>query len=373
MVSFIFGALALLWTKFTIGVTPQLPAFHATATTTVTNHAVLDLRIQPLGDSITWGFASSDGNGYRLDLETSLSSAGYTVQYIGSEHSGSMTNNSNEGHPGAIITQIASFAKLTLSQLPNVVLLMAGTNDMKIEDPTNPGTAPNRLGALIDQIVAAIPDAGVLVAQLIPSTNNGTESNIFAFNAAIPGVVAARAGKQEKVMVVDMPKYVTINDLADELHPNDHGYAQIAAAWFDSIKQASSNGWIVAPRAVNATTISARTACADLVQWNSRGLVATGAGVGDTAFKSGWTSFGIVAAGGVGKGTSQGSSVHLADINGDGLADYLWVDPTSGVVTAYLNGGIKSDGSSVWKSMGVIATGVGVELGSTSQVGIVNS
>lgn len=97
----------------------------------------LDLRILPLGDSITYGSGSTSGNGYRLELQNLL--VGNTVQYVGSQHSGSMANNSNEGHPGAVITQIAKFAKLGLNQLPNVVLLMAGTNDMNV--PTASKTA----------------------------------------------------------------------------------------------------------------------------------------------------------------------------------------------------------------------------------------
>lgn len=40
----------------------------------------INLRILPLGDSITWGYGSTDGNGYRLDLLNLL--AGNDVQYI---------------------------------------------------------------------------------------------------------------------------------------------------------------------------------------------------------------------------------------------------------------------------------------------------
>jgi lysophospholipase L1-like esterase len=327
--------------------TQHLPASHSV----IISNGV-ELRILPLGDSITYGSLSSDGNGYRLDLQNLLS--GNTVQYIGSQHSGSMVDNANEGHPGAVISQIAQFANLSLNQLPNVVLLMAGTNDMAI--PSDPSTAPDRLGSLIDEIVAAVPDAAVLVAQLTPAMNQSTEASIVTFNAAIPGIVATRANAK-KVIIVDMSKYVTTSDLADDLHPNDQGYANMASAWYDGIQQAASNGWILAPQAV--TGVSPRTTCSGPIQWTARGLVATGAATGDSAFASGWTSFGQVATGGVGKGSSQGSGVHLADINGDGLADYLWVDPTSGAVIAYLNGGIKSDGTSVWKSIGSIAAGVG--------------
>ena len=52
---------------------------------------------------------------------------GNTVNLIGSLQSGTMADNNNEGHDGAPIDQIASFATAVLLQQPNVVLLHAGT------------------------------------------------------------------------------------------------------------------------------------------------------------------------------------------------------------------------------------------------------
>jgi len=291
--------------------THHLPVSHAT---TISNG--VNLRILPLGDSITYGVGSSDGNGYRLALQNMLS--GNNVEYVGSQHSGSMTNNSNEGHSGAVIDQIAQFAYLSLKQLPNVILLMAGTNDMNI--PIDPTTAPDRLGSLIDELVIAVPDAVVLVAQLIPSTAKSTETNIENFNAAIEGTVAARANAKKKVLLVDMFKAVTTSDLADALHPNDEGYIKMATAWYNAIQQASLNGWISPPQAVS--TISSRNICPGPVQWISKGLVAEGVGGGDTL------------------------ELFFADINGDGLFDYLVVD-ANGETKAWFNGGLDTDGSSI--------------------------
>ena len=52
------------------------------------------LRILPLGASITVGFQSSDGNGYRLGLLNRL--AGSNVEYIGTVRAGTMTDVSPE-------------------------------------------------------------------------------------------------------------------------------------------------------------------------------------------------------------------------------------------------------------------------------------
>lgn len=65
-----------------------------------------------------------------------------------------------------------------------------------------------------------------------------------------------------------------------------------------------------------------------------------------------WYNLGQVAS-----GIGAGIGVHFADINGDGKVDYLWVD-IDGAVTAYLNGGNGANGW-IWYPQGVIATGVG--------------
>jgi hypothetical protein len=86
----------------------------------------------------------------------------------------------------------------------------------------------------------------VLVAQIIGSRNDGTQSNIVTFNAAIPGVVAARTSAGAHVMIVDMFGFALgSTDYADDLTPNDNGYAAMANMWFRAISYANSEmGWI---------------------------------------------------------------------------------------------------------------------------------
>jgi len=63
------------------------------------------LRICPLGASITNGYESSDGNGYRKHLRDQLRWSGWAVNMVGSLDSGTMNNNQNEGHIGLRIDQ----------------------------------------------------------------------------------------------------------------------------------------------------------------------------------------------------------------------------------------------------------------------------
>ncbi|KAK5014452.1 NADPH-dependent 1-acyl dihydroxyacetone phosphate reductase [Cryomyces antarcticus] len=152
----------------------------------------------PLGDSITFGYLSSDGNGYREHLFSQLVAENNDVDMVGSVQAGTMADNFNEGHPGWVITQIAGAAAASTGLEPNVVLLHAGTNDMNI--PTDPTKAYERLGALIDQLNHGWPAAAILVAQIIPAANNSTMTNINAYNAQIPGLrVFATARKADSI------------------------------------------------------------------------------------------------------------------------------------------------------------------------------
>ncbi|RFU29502.1 hypothetical protein B7463_g6841, partial [Scytalidium lignicola] len=343
------------------------------------------LRILPLGDSITNGFQSTDRNGYRLELYNQLSGIGNvnnTVDLIGSLRSGTMADNNNEGHNGATIDQIASFATAVLPQQPNIVLLHAGTNDMNL--PLDPTTAPDRLGNLIDQIIAACPDALVLVAQIISSGTSATQQNIIQYNAAIPKLVAIRQANGSHVMVVDMFSQLSYpSDYTDDLHPNDQGYSIMGDAWYRTIAYANAElGWIKPPVAGDGS--GHLITCNSLPTWYPQGQIANGAGLGANmypnivcedymgglcnCFNADGTggSFGPPLTGDscYDMGYNLVHAVHFADLNGDGRAEYLWVD-ANGAVTAFLNLGPTSGqesftGATVqWLPQGVIATGVG--------------
>ncbi|KAF9884548.1 hypothetical protein FE257_001493 [Aspergillus nanangensis] len=203
----------------------------------------VELRILPLGDSITMGYKSSDGNGYREDLEKRL--IHNSVDFIGTQHSGDMKDNAHEGHSGALIDAIADHARDILPKRPNVVLLMAGSNDCNRRKDVD--HMPDRLGDLIDEITDACPDAAVIVAQLTPIENDESEAAVKKLNSAIPGLVSDRAKKGKKVLTVNMSATVTTNDLKDGLHPNDHGYNLMSEVWLEGIQSASDKGWIKKP------------------------------------------------------------------------------------------------------------------------------
>jgi len=205
----------------------------------------VDLRILPLGDSITYGEGSSDGNGYRLALYNLLH-AENDLDYIGRVKSGTMLDNDNEGYPGYPIVSVASTVKPEYPERPNIVLLMAGTNDVVLDNDRD--TVYAALDKLIDQVITACPDAVVLVAEITPLLDPDREAKRLAYNSAIPGVVKRYADDRKHVAVVDMgrvtPKYINVTD---RIHPNDEGYGLIAYAWYEAILAADEKGWLKVP------------------------------------------------------------------------------------------------------------------------------
>ncbi|KAJ7083801.1 SGNH hydrolase-type esterase domain-containing protein [Mycena epipterygia] len=212
-------------TKSTTVTTSSTTVTRSTGTTsaptsTSTSTTGLNIRLLPLGDSITYGFTSTDGNGYRATLHDLLQ-PGNTLDFIGSIKSGTMVDNDNEGHIGAIIEQIAESATnpLALPARPNVVLLMAGTND--VIDGIN-STAPAALSTLIDTIFSTCPDAALIVATLTPLTGTGLQAGVNSYNQAVTQMVATRQAAGQHILLASMAS-ILASDLVDGIHPTDAG------------------------------------------------------------------------------------------------------------------------------------------------------
>ncbi|KAI3393725.1 hypothetical protein diail_3771 [Diaporthe ilicicola] len=339
-----------------------------------------NLRILPLGDSITYGYLSSDGNGYRNTLKTLLTSAGNTVDMVGSVRSGDMADNDNEGHSGFTISEIAA-RNSAYRQRPNVVLLHAGTNDMG--QTSGWDTAPERLDSLVEALIGALPDATIVVARIVPAASSATMSRIRVYNNAITKLMSARFRDGQHVMMVDMPSGVRTSDLGDGLHPSDQGYEKMAIKWAIALTAADSLGWIKAPVDGEGPV---RDTCPRDPTWLPQGEIANGAGLGANLFvKSACFTNPLTETCGCREldtpsaltqdlldstdecerralNTTLDTAVHFADLNGDGRAEYLWV-ANNGAVTAFLNLGSNSGGADAgkvqWAAQGVIASGVG--------------
>ncbi|WP_372454010.1 ricin-type beta-trefoil lectin domain protein [Actinoplanes hulinensis] len=189
-------------------------------------------RVMPLGDSITEG--TQIPGGYRIGLWQRLASAGYRVDFVGTQFNGpaNLGDHDHQGHPGWRIDQIdANVTGWLRTTTPRTVLLHIGTNDI-LQNYNVPG-APGRLSTLIDRITSTVPSADVFVATIIPLANSGQEAAARTYNAALSTIVRS---KGSRVHLVDMHAALTTADLIDGVHPTAAGYDKMAATWHAALR-----------------------------------------------------------------------------------------------------------------------------------------
>jgi|GEM_PF-1882408 len=198
-------------------------------------------RVMPMGDSITKGVVTltdTERGGYRTELWKLLEQQGQRVDFVGSLNGGAaeLGDRDHEGHGGKTINFLDSNDRTFLSAAdPDVVLLMAGTNDAKTDSSTQ---MIADMRALIVSIAKNKPDALILVASLVPARKEPHASTIEGYNAALPDLIA-ELGQTYKVKFVSMAN-VTLDDISpmpadNGLHPTDAGYAKIAKNWYDAL------------------------------------------------------------------------------------------------------------------------------------------
>ncbi|KAK1749493.1 carbohydrate esterase family 3 protein [Echria macrotheca] len=207
------------------------------------------LRILPVGASVTFGVGSSTGNSYRLDLRTTLVSAGHEVNYVGRHRNGNFTDNQVEATSGFVLSQIAEAARTATPMfLPNLVLIEAGTNNCN-SGKLVPDAGAN-LTALINDIFTASPGVTVVAATLLANKVAAQDACRVDVNKQYQAMATSLEGQNKKFVLVDMrsPEGPTTSDLFDSRHPNDRGYVKMATVWGAGIKTAVEKGFIGAPK-----------------------------------------------------------------------------------------------------------------------------
>lgn len=203
-----------------------LCSFSAFAQTPVT-------RIQPLGDSITFG--SGAAGGYRNRLYQLLTASGYNVDFVGTQTSNgvaTLPDSDHEGHSGYRIDQIDSGYAGYLAPIaaPDVVLLHIGTNDFG--QNVNTTTAIDRWDALITKITNAVPGVQVVATNLMERNEPYNARIIQQFNPFVQGKIAAQVAAGRKVTFLDMRSFVPVAEMPDQLHPGQVGYNHMADAFY---------------------------------------------------------------------------------------------------------------------------------------------
>ena len=215
-------------------------------------------KVLPLGDSITWGYTAGNPNGdggYRVELFADATSNQKHLTFVGSLSNGPTTTDAgipfpknNEGRSGWTIAQIQGIATTSqmvtvsgqsyagaLRDMPHIVLLHIGTNDMY--SASQAAGSDTRLGALVDEILTALPDSLLAVSSIIPIPY--ATATVATYNAAVPGIVKQRAAQGKHVIYVEMFTGFPSGGLgSDNLHPNYNvGYPWMGDTWYATIKQ----------------------------------------------------------------------------------------------------------------------------------------
>ncbi|OQE36935.1 hypothetical protein PENCOP_c011G02847 [Penicillium coprophilum] len=202
------------------------------------------LRILPLGASITMGYKSKDGNGYRKWLRQQLRYAGWEVDMIGTLKNGTMHDNDHDGHIGWRIDQIAAHAKTIISQQPNLILLNAGTNDALQDYKVD--TAGKRMDSLLTYLFDNIPNTTIILSTL---TFNGKNPELGTdISTQYLELAAERRAQNDRLVIADMSTFIQWDQLVDKIHPTAAGYKEMASVWWAAIQEAEKEGFLEAPK-----------------------------------------------------------------------------------------------------------------------------
>jgi lysophospholipase L1-like esterase len=194
------------------------------------------IRIMPLGDSITRGGGSTGEVGYRRPLYLLLEQSGYDVNFVGTQLHGTFLDfdRDHEGHGSYRADQVRDLVISWLDLNPaDIVLLHIGINDIawNNEDPLE-------VDALLDSIDVWESNnhpVTVIVARIVLRWD-GNDPETIAFNDSVEAIVNQRITEGDDLIMVDMEHALIYpTDLADGVHPNDNGYAKMADVWYDAL------------------------------------------------------------------------------------------------------------------------------------------
>lgn len=208
--------------------------------------------------------------GYRQRLLSLLTSAGYNIDFVGTETFGNavMSDSDCAGFGGISDGNLANVMETGssthtgwvtsgpyMNSVPaDVVLLHVGTNDILANDVNN-----NDVDRILDAIDAYESSHGtsvmVFLARIISTRYNScnTDSRVVAFNQMMEQLAATRIANGDQLMLVDMECGAGLdynNDLMDEVHPNQDGYDKMGQAWYNAIAS-----WMDPPGATYTLTM----------------------------------------------------------------------------------------------------------------------
>jgi len=204
------------------------------------------VKIMPLGDSLTSGhnhYAS-----YRYDLWFDLIDAGFDVDFVGdlneTYHSVlsfrypeylTTFDRDHSGYWGYQTHELISIARIgSAAHQPDIVLLLAGVNDIWYQGEDGVANARSGLRNIIEGIRSVVPGVTILLGQNTPYRDQNAEF-IGSLNAAIASVASDLDTTESPVILVDHATGFDIGSMTqgDYTHHNLAGEAWVAENWFE--------------------------------------------------------------------------------------------------------------------------------------------
>ncbi|PVH94578.1 carbohydrate esterase family 3 protein [Periconia macrospinosa] len=217
------------------------------------------LRVLPLGASITYGVASSDGNGYRKALRDQLRFEGWEVNMVGNEQGGTMRDNDVSGYPGFRVDEIIKKAEMVVGRQPNLIAINAGTNDAtQNKTGFEVETTGKRMDQMLDLLYEKIPGVTILLSTVLQAKSDDTTRRAKVINPQYRDIVERRRKQNQRIVLAEMfesdKPWLSKNDLSDGVHPTDDGYKKMAAIWWNAFQEADKAGMLQPPN--KATTVN---------------------------------------------------------------------------------------------------------------------
>jgi lysophospholipase L1-like esterase len=236
-----------------------------TAIAVVLEASAAPVAIMPLGDSITAGDTLNtldQGGAYRTQLWQDLGADITKFRFTGTQVSGpaSLSEKHHEGHVGFTIAfqpnsgygnltdNVQNYIASNPRLLPDVILLMIGTNDVNrnFEVDQAPAKLDHLISLISDLNIGFRPQAKLIVSSILPidDANNQFRSDpadfsanarAIAFNATIPGIVTAHSARGERVFFTDIYSKFNVADIKDGLHPSPAGFNKLGDLWYSAI------------------------------------------------------------------------------------------------------------------------------------------
>jgi hypothetical protein len=230
---------------------------------------IIDQKLMSLGDGIAEGVEDAvneepllvQQQGYRKPLYEALIQAGYSIDFVGTQSTGTRAvgfDTDHESHPGWTVDQIAygldsqggDGIYAWLERNPSdIVLLHGGTYGLNAN--------PMGVESILNEIERWENSSNgnpvkVILALIIDQTP--LNADVKAFNKNLQILVLDRvlnpdnAAYPDKIFMVDQHSALVYpEDLFDALHPNGAGYAKMAQRWFEVLTKPESEILVKCP------------------------------------------------------------------------------------------------------------------------------